>query len=46
MHIALFLKVTYSNFVEKNSDFILFFTESYFFYEQIFGCLVLLKQKG
>ena len=35
MHIALFLKVTYcSNFVEKNSYFIQFFLQSYFFDEQ------------
>ena len=32
MHIALFLKVTY--FVEKNSYFILFFLQRYFFDEQ------------
>ena len=37
MHIALFLKVTYIwnlNFVQKNSYFILFFLENYFFDEQ------------
>ena len=36
MHIALFLKgdLLNPNFIEKNSYFILFFLESYFFDEQ------------
>ena len=47
MHIALFIKVIFwIQIMLKKNIFSLFFLESYYFDEQIFYSLILLKQEG